>query len=318
MAGRKRTTRNANSTPKKRKKTTKKASSKKADPKKAPGKKAESRKKKRLPKGLVGEVEQGDEAFVEEEQGLEEEDSAWKGEGPLLIPEHRLEGRLSESARQTVLAPGLAEEGEVGAVEKDAGSERALMKRESQRAPKTPTAHHTDRSKVTVREMEIDDLASVFHLGEKLFTSESYPILYRTWDAYEVTGFSIRILIALSQKAQTRAFGFVMGRTIGVSTAWTYGYVNTWLGVAPGWRQRAGGQQLMDAISRIGCFETEDVRCLSWTHKRPQSSKPGFSKSWAFRCKNTCISGRHWKGDAEARGQFGQKTLPQKTACWGA
>jgi hypothetical protein len=33
-----------------------------------------------------------------------------------------------------------------------------------------------------VREMGIDDLAPVYHLGERLFTSDLYPSLYRTWE----------------------------------------------------------------------------------------------------------------------------------------
>jgi hypothetical protein len=35
---------------------------------------------------------------------------------------------------------------------------------------------------VSVRQMEIDDLAAVFHLGERLFTAREAPNLYRTWD----------------------------------------------------------------------------------------------------------------------------------------
>ena len=31
------------------------------------------------------------------------------------------------------------------------------------------------------------DVASVFHIGETVFSSESYPQLYRTWSPYEVT-----------------------------------------------------------------------------------------------------------------------------------
>ena len=40
------------------------------------------------------------------------------------------------------------------------------------------------RADVSIRQMEVDDIASVYHLGEKLFTSEEFPILYRTWDPY--------------------------------------------------------------------------------------------------------------------------------------
>jgi len=41
---------------------------------------------------------------------------------------------------------------------------------------------------VNIREMSIDDIAPVYHLGERLFTSELYPYLYRTWDEWEVIG----------------------------------------------------------------------------------------------------------------------------------
>ena len=31
---------------------------------------------------------------------------------------------------------------------------------------------------ITIREMELDDLAPVYHLGERLFTCDLYPFLY--------------------------------------------------------------------------------------------------------------------------------------------
>ena len=43
----------------------------------------------------------------------------------------------------------------------------------------------SDRSEsnsVSIREMNIDDSAPIFHLGEQLFTSDLYPYLYRTCD----------------------------------------------------------------------------------------------------------------------------------------
>jgi len=53
--------------------------------------------------------------------------------------------------------------------------------------PLEVTGGNRKRPEVNIRQMEIDDIGSVYHLGEKLFTSEEFPILYRTWDAYEVT-----------------------------------------------------------------------------------------------------------------------------------
>jgi hypothetical protein len=37
------------------------------------------------------------------------------------------------------------------------------------------------RPEVTIRQMEIDDISPVYHLGEQLFTSDKYTILYRIW-----------------------------------------------------------------------------------------------------------------------------------------
>jgi len=54
-----------------------------------------------------------------------------------------------------------------------------------------PDSYDQKRKKanVVVRQMEIDDIATVFHLGERLFTAKSAPNLFRTWDEYEVINF---------------------------------------------------------------------------------------------------------------------------------
>ena len=40
------------------------------------------------------------------------------------------------------------------------------------------------RPEIIIREIELDDLAPVYHLGERLFTCDLYPFLYRTWDEW--------------------------------------------------------------------------------------------------------------------------------------
>ncbi len=47
----------------------------------------------------------------------------------------------------------------------------------------------TRKPNIKIRQMEIDDVAAVFHLGEKLYQAEKTPNLYRTWDEYEVIDF---------------------------------------------------------------------------------------------------------------------------------
>jgi ribosomal protein S18 acetylase RimI-like enzyme len=86
---------------------------------------------------------------------------------------------------------------------------------------------------VCIRQMEIDDLAKVFHLGERLFTAE-VPNLYRTWDEYEVISlFQADTEFCLVAEAENRILGFALGTTITKSrSAWKYGHL-VWLGIDP-------------------------------------------------------------------------------------
>ena len=95
-------------------------------------------------------------------------------------------------------------------------------------------------ARLKIREMEIDDLAGVFHMGEKLFEAQSLKNLYRTWDEFEVVdlylGDSEFCLVA---EIDDELVGFALGTTITKSrSAWKYGHL-VWLGVSPG-HQRAG------------------------------------------------------------------------------
>lgn len=86
---------------------------------------------------------------------------------------------------------------------------------------------------IEIRQMLIDDIAPVFHLGEELFTSEDLPILYRTWDSYEVADyFTSDPDFCLVAEANGKVVGFVLATTIEKEgTAWKkYGYIS-WIGV---------------------------------------------------------------------------------------
>ena len=102
------------------------------------------------------------------------------------------------------------------------------------------------KPEVTIRQMEIDDIGSVYHLGEKLFTSEEFPILYRTWDPYEVTDyFTSDPDYCLVAEVQGRVAGFVLANTIEKEgTAWKrYGYVS-WIGVEDAFQRNNLGRRL--------------------------------------------------------------------------
>ncbi len=102
------------------------------------------------------------------------------------------------------------------------------------------------RPEVIIRNMEIEDLASVYRLGEKLFTSEETPILYRTWDPYEVTDyFSSDADYCLVAEANGAIVGFILATTIEKEgTAWKrYGYIS-WMGVDEAFQKRNLGRRL--------------------------------------------------------------------------
>ena len=89
------------------------------------------------------------------------------------------------------------------------------------------------KSEVNIRQMDIDDIGPVYHLGEELFTSEEFPILYRTWDAYEVTDhFTSDPDFCLVAESHGRVVGFILATIIEKEgTAWKkYGYLS-WIGV---------------------------------------------------------------------------------------
>jgi ribosomal protein S18 acetylase RimI-like enzyme len=117
------------------------------------------------------------------------------------------------------------------------------------------------RSKFEVREMEIDDLACVFHLGERLFTSRKVPTLYRTWDEYEVTNiFQTEPEFCLVAEVDQRIIGFALGTTITKTrSAWKYGHL-VWLGIDPEYQHSGVATRLFGHFRSK--MEEEGVRIL--------------------------------------------------------
>lgn len=99
--------------------------------------------------------------------------------------------------------------------------------------------------------MELDDLPAVFHLGEELFTARDVPVLYRTWDEYEVTNFfqsDPDFCLVAEAEDDERLLGFALGTTIEKSgSAWKYGHL-VWLGVCPDCQRTGVGERLFNRI----------------------------------------------------------------------
>lgn len=108
------------------------------------------------------------------------------------------------------------------------------------------------RSTIKIREMEIDDLSEVFHLGEELFKVQKTPNMYRTWDPYEVVGlFHSDTEFCLVAELGDEITGFALGTTIEKShSAWKYGYL-VWLGIKPEFQRQGVAEKLFRRFKDI-------------------------------------------------------------------
>lgn len=108
------------------------------------------------------------------------------------------------------------------------------------------STHHAE---LTIRNMTIDDMAAVFHLGEQLFTSDFSPSMYRTWDEYEITTlFNSDSDLCLVADLDGEVVGFALGTTVDKpNSSWKYGYL-VWIGVRPGLQDYGIGQKLFEEI----------------------------------------------------------------------
>ncbi len=106
------------------------------------------------------------------------------------------------------------------------------------------------KSRIQIRTMGIDDISQVFHIGEKLFTAEQHPTLYRTWDEYEVTHFfNIEPDLCFVACTGEKVVGFALGNRIEKpQTAWNYGYL-VWLGVLRPYQKYGIAKRLLDAMT---------------------------------------------------------------------
>ena len=138
------------------------------------------------------------------------------------------------------------------------------------------------KSEVNIGQMEIDDIGSVYHLGEKLFTSEEFPILYRTWDAYEVTDhFTSDPDYCLVAEAQGRVIGFILATTIEKEgTAWKkYGYVS-WIGVDETCQRTNLGLRLYRRLEER--FKEDGVRMIIADTEANNEGAIAFFKALGF------------------------------------
>jgi ribosomal protein S18 acetylase RimI-like enzyme len=127
----------------------------------------------------------------------------------------------------------------------------------SQTQEQSQTTDETPR----IREMIIDDLPEVFHMGEQLFTADYSQSLYRTWDEYEITTlFNSDNELCIVAEHEERLLGFALGTTVKKhNSPWKYGYL-VWLGVRRDLQKMQVGQRLFKEIKRR--FREQGVRMV--------------------------------------------------------
>jgi ribosomal protein S18 acetylase RimI-like enzyme len=121
---------------------------------------------------------------------------------------------------------------------------------------KTKTARRPRKSRkassasVDIREMRLDDLPAVFALGQKLFTAEDLPTLYRCWEDDEVMQlFSSDQETCLVAVCGERLAGFALGSIMEKPhNAWRYGWLE-WLGVDPAFKRHGIATRLLNQLT---------------------------------------------------------------------
>lgn len=109
--------------------------------------------------------------------------------------------------------------------------------------------------------MQLKDVAAVYELGQKLFTAEKLPTLYRSWDDHELAQlFSNDAETCLVAETEDRIVGFALGRVMEKPrSAWRYGWL-LWLGVEARFKRSGVATRLLHQLT--GLFIDRDARIM--------------------------------------------------------
>jgi ribosomal protein S18 acetylase RimI-like enzyme len=141
------------------------------------------------------------------------------------------------------------------------------------------TVAHRD---VRIREMNVEDIPDVYHLGNLLFHGPTFTTLYRTWDAFEVTGSYNQDpeLCLVAEASDSRVVGFALGTTYEKEMgAWKYGQI-VWLGVKPDYQETQVGSKLYREMERR--MRNQGVRMVIMDTASSNKRAVKFFKSMGF------------------------------------
>jgi ribosomal protein S18 acetylase RimI-like enzyme len=109
--------------------------------------------------------------------------------------------------------------------------------------------------------MQLNDLPAVFKLGQRLFTAEKLPTLYRSWDEHEILElFGSDEETCLVAETDQKIIGFALGCMMDKPrSAWRYGWLE-WLGVSPRHKRRGIAGRLLNQLTQL--FIDRDARIM--------------------------------------------------------
>ncbi len=138
-----------------------------------------------------------------------------------------------------------------------------------------------EKIELDIRTAEIDDLAPVYHLGNRLFTSHEYSNLYRTWNEYEITSqFNQEPDNFLVADYDGQLAGFLIGSVIEKPrSAWSYGHL-VWLGVEPDFARKRVASRLFERFKEL--MAEQGVRMLLVDTQADNDEALSFFKRQGF------------------------------------
>jgi ribosomal protein S18 acetylase RimI-like enzyme len=122
-------------------------------------------------------------------------------------------------------------------------------------------ANKAPNGNIVLRQMKLKDLPAVFKLGQKLFTAEDLPTLYRSWDEHEILElFRSDEETCLVAEENEKVVGFALGCMMDKPrSAWRYGWLE-WLGVAPRYKRCGIARRLLNQLTQL--FINREARIM--------------------------------------------------------
>lgn len=132
-----------------------------------------------------------------------------------------------------------------------------------------------------IRPIELEDLAPIYALGERVFTADRWSNLYRMWDEYEVVNhFTSDRDTCLVAEVDGQLAGFALGSIIEKrNSAWVYGYL-LWLAVDPEICRQGTGSRLLARLTEI--FIAEGCRMMLFDTETENAAAVNFFRKAGF------------------------------------